>query len=62
MSTVPVELRRRIAALVADIARAEAKAARLTASINNRRQTLARLQTQLDEIERGAGLATNEQR
>ena len=62
MSTEPVELRRRITALAADIAGAEAKAARLAVSINNRCQTLARLRAQLDEIERGAAHAKNEKR
>ncbi len=60
MSIAPTELRRRIAALAADIAGAEAKAARLTVSITTRRQTLARLHAQLVEIERGAAHATNE--
>jgi chromosome segregation ATPase len=60
MSTALDELRRRITALAADIAGAEAKAARLTVSITTRRQTLARLRAQLDEIERGAGYAKHE--
>ena len=54
------ELRRRIAALDADVAGAEAKAARLTVSITTRRQTLARLRAQLEEIECGAVHAFDE--
>lgn len=54
------DLRRRIVALDADIRGAEAKAARITISIETRRQTLARLRTQLEQIKHGAAHATNE--
>ena len=59
-STTAADLRRRIVALDADIRGAEAKAARITISIETRRQTLARLRTQLDQIEHSAVHVTNE--
>ncbi len=61
-TTDAAELRRRIAFLDADVRAAEAKAARITTSIESRRKTLARLHEQLDEIERGAVHATDEKR
>lgn len=54
------ELRRRIAALESDVRGAEAKTARITHSITSRKQTIARLRAQLDQIERGTAHATNE--
>jgi len=52
-----VDIRRRIAALDADIRFAEAKAVRLAHSTETRRKTLAQLRAMLAQIERGAAHA-----